>query len=133
MIALQDELAQRIVGLLVSRLTQTELARAQRKAPASLGAYDLFLRGRSVLASVDTSPVGEYGVRLLAARRTLDDAVQLDPGYAPALTALSGYLQPRVARRQRRAGARRRIPESLRQRPAAIPCRTSDCGRPHAC
>ena len=88
-IALQDELAQRIVGLLVSRLTQTELARAQRKAPASLGAYDLFLRGRSVLASVDTSPVGEYGGRLLAARRTLDDAVQLDPGYAPALTALS--------------------------------------------
>jgi len=88
-IALQDELAQRIVGLLVSRLTQTELARAQRKAPASLGAYDLFLRGRAVLGSVDTSPVGEYGGRLLAARRTLDDAVQLDPGYAPALTALS--------------------------------------------
>ena len=88
-IALQDELAQRIVGLLVSRLTQTELARAQRKAPASLGAYDLFLRGRAVLASVDTSPVGDYGSRLLGARRALEDAVQLDPGYAPALTALS--------------------------------------------
>jgi TolB-like protein len=88
-VSLQDELAQRIVGLLVSRITQTELARAQRKAPASLGAYDMFLRGRALLASVDTSPVGEYGRRLLAARRALDDAVRLDPGYAPALTALS--------------------------------------------
>lgn len=87
--ALQDELAQRIVGLLVSRLTQAELARAQRKAPVSLDAYDQFLRGRALLASVDTSPVGEYGGRLLAARRALKDAVQLDPDYAPALTALS--------------------------------------------
>jgi TolB-like protein/DNA-binding winged helix-turn-helix (wHTH) protein len=88
-IALQDELARRIVSVLLSRITQAELERAQRKGPRTLGAYDLFLRGRALLATVDTSPIGEYGQRLLRARHTLEEAVRLDPGYAPALTALS--------------------------------------------
>lgn len=88
-IALQDELARQIVTVLLSRITQTELERAQRKGPRTLGAYDLFLRGRAQLATVETSPIGEWGQRLLRARRTLEEAVRLDPAYAPALTALS--------------------------------------------
>ena len=88
-IALQDDLARRIVTVLLSRITQAELERAQRKGPRTLGAYDLFLRGRAMLATVDTSPIGDYGHRLIGARRALEEAVRLDPGYAPALAALS--------------------------------------------
>ncbi|QOZ26292.1 winged helix-turn-helix domain-containing protein [Bradyrhizobium sp. CCBAU 51753] len=89
-VALQDDLARRIVGVLLSRITQVELERAERKGPRSLGAYDFFLRGRALLASVDSSPTAaEYGRRVLSARRALNEAVRLDPGYAPTLTALS--------------------------------------------
>jgi TolB-like protein/DNA-binding winged helix-turn-helix (wHTH) protein len=87
--ALQDELAQRVVAVLVARVTQSELERASRLPASSLGAYDLFLRGRALLAMVDASAEGQYGRRVYEARQTLQQAVDADPQYAPALAALS--------------------------------------------
>jgi len=87
--AVQDELAQKIVVTLAAHITRAELDRALRKAPETLLAYDHYLRGIAALALVDASPVGQYGERLLEARRHLARAVAADPRYAPALTALS--------------------------------------------
>ncbi len=87
--ALQDELARRIVELLVSKVTQAELERANLRPANSLGAYELFLHGRALLNAVDVSAEGRYAGRLAEARRVLQQAVNADGNYAPALAALS--------------------------------------------
>jgi TolB-like protein len=85
----QGELAERIATMLSSKITQAELERARQKPPASLGAYDLFLRGRAALSRAETSAPALYGDELIRARDWLEQAVSLDENYGPALAALS--------------------------------------------
>lgn len=87
--ALQDEVAQHIASALIGRIEQRELERARQKPPETLAAYDLYLHGKHLLAGVDSAGRGEYGARVLAARGPLQAAVDIDPRYAPALTALA--------------------------------------------
>jgi len=80
--ALQDEIVQRIVTTLKLQLTLWEKGVLVRKSTDNLEAYDYYLRG------------SEYYWRLTKegntqARQMLERAIELDPKYAAAYTALS--------------------------------------------
>ena len=84
--ALQDEITQRIVGSLVSHVTRSELARALRKPPDNLAAYDHYLRGAAVLEGL--AP-GQRAEGIPEARRLFNLAIAADPGYARPLVGLA--------------------------------------------
>jgi TolB-like protein len=83
---LQDELTQKIVGTLVVHLKQSELARSRRKAPGNLAAYDYYLRGNALLKN---RAGAERGRMVAEARSLLQQAVDADPSYAPAVQGLA--------------------------------------------
>lgn len=87
---LQDELTQKIVGTLLVHLRQSELVRSLRKAPENLAAYDYYLRGNALLKNRGGA---DRGRMVAEARRLLEQAVDADPGYAPAIQGLAeAYL-----------------------------------------
>jgi len=76
--SLQDELAQQVVNAIAGSygaLSRSELADARRKAPASLDSYDCVLRTYEYVHIHDAETH-------LEARDCLEQAVELDPGYA---------------------------------------------------
>ncbi len=79
--AVQDEITRNVAGALAVRLTRLEAERAAAKAPGNLAAYDLVLRGRAQ-AAANTEEANR------AARDLFEQAVQLDPSYAPAYVGL---------------------------------------------
>ncbi len=83
--AVQDEIAERISGLLVSHVARAERERAKRKPPASLVAYDYYLR------AMDQSRIW-HKADFAEAERMLRQCLALEPNFAPALAALSGHL-----------------------------------------
>jgi len=74
---LQDQITDRIVGVVEPSLRQSEIERSRRKRPDSLGAYDLYLRALAHVALLHPKEVE-------AARPLLEQALKLDPGYAAA-------------------------------------------------
>ena len=84
----QEELSQRITGVLVANIDREALGRAKRRPPASLDAYDLCLQGR------DFHDQGSQA-GTLAAREMFDRAIAADPDYAPAY-ALNAFAVQRV-------------------------------------
>jgi TolB-like protein/Tfp pilus assembly protein PilF len=74
---LQDRITESVVGALQPALRRAEIARARRKLPASLDAYDCLLR--AVPAVIANTPT-EAG----AAIKLLNEALRLDPEYAYA-------------------------------------------------
>jgi TolB-like protein len=84
----QEELSQRIAGVLVANIDREALGRAKRRPPASLDAYDLCMRGRDFL-----DQGSEAGT--LAAREMFDRAIAADPDYAPAY-ALNAFAVQRA-------------------------------------
>jgi adenylate cyclase len=79
--AVQDDITRRIAGMLATRLTSLELAKAATKPPNNLEAYDLVLRGRELYARVNRSANSQ-------ARALFQRAIELDAGYAPAYVGL---------------------------------------------
>jgi TolB-like protein/class 3 adenylate cyclase/cytochrome c-type biogenesis protein CcmH/NrfG len=78
---MQDEITQRIVGVLAVRLTRAEQERVSKKATENLEAYDLVLHGRTQLASA--------GRRAnVDARQMFQRAIELDANYADAYVEL---------------------------------------------
>jgi TolB-like protein len=74
---LQDSLIERIVGVVEPSIRRAEIERARRKRPASLDAYELYLRAiPHVLAN--TKEDGEKAINLL------DRALEIDPDFLPA-------------------------------------------------
>jgi adenylate cyclase len=73
----QEELANRVAGLLDSQVRQDGLRRARRRPVASLDAYDLYLQGRDLHGRTTAADT-------LAAREILDRAIAMDPDYASA-------------------------------------------------
>jgi adenylate cyclase len=75
----QDEIVRRIVATIVGNVDRAHTARALRKEPAVLTAYELVLRGRARLAKSTREDV-------LAAREIFERAVADHPGY------VAGYV-----------------------------------------
>ena len=79
--AVQDQVVKTIAATLVGRMHAAATERAQRKAPASLAAYELLLRG-------DALPLYRPGASE-EARKLFEQAIALDPGYAKAYALLA--------------------------------------------
>jgi hypothetical protein len=74
---LQDELTEQLIGVLEPSLRRVEIARAVRKPPSRLDAYDLYLRAVPLVLSNKVGGTDE-------ALRLLLEAIELDPGLLPA-------------------------------------------------
>lgn len=71
---LQDEITDAVVSAIGTKIQHAEIARATRKRPNDLTAYDLYLRARAALNAVDID----------AASNLLDQAIERAPDYAKA-------------------------------------------------
>jgi adenylate cyclase len=71
---LQDEITDAVVSAIGTKIQLAEIARAARKRPNDLTAYDLYLRARAALNAVDID----------AACNLLDQAIERAPDYAKA-------------------------------------------------
>ena len=115
--AVQDEVVRTIVGTLVGRVQARDAARARRKPPSSLAAYECVLKGNALPWA---EPEG-----FAEATRLFEQAIALDPEYglAHALLAAMRYGQwyddpvgrRRSAGRGVRAGYARRRTRSGRE------------------
>jgi adenylate cyclase len=74
----QDQIVANLVGIIEPKLRDTEIARARRKRPDSLDAFDLFLRALPKAAAMSAQSLAE-------AIELLDRAIGLSPSYAQAL------------------------------------------------
>ncbi|MDX8464613.1 hypothetical protein RFM26_02800 [Mesorhizobium sp. VK23B] len=81
----QDRVVRTIVSTLAGRMNSARTEVARRKPPASLAAYDCFLRG-------DALPMGTPEVEA-ESRLLFEKAIELDPGYARAYALLSSALE----------------------------------------
>jgi len=79
----QDEVRQKIIKTLSVALTEEEKSRERRRYTSNFEAYDYFLRGQSSL--VKRSGVSDYR----QAKDLLEKAVELDPDFARAWSALA--------------------------------------------
>jgi len=79
---LQDQITERVVGIVEPSLRQSEIERSRRKHPENLDAYDLYLRALPHMASVMPADA-----RIAAG--FLEDALKSDPNYAAAHALLA--------------------------------------------
>ena len=79
---LQDQITDKVVGIVEPSLQRSEIERARRKRPENLDAYDLYLRAVPHMATVMPADA-----RIAAG--LLEDALKLDPNYAAAHALLA--------------------------------------------
>ena len=79
---LQDQITEKVVGIVEPSLQRSEIERARRKHPENLDAYDLYLRAVPHMAN--SMPADAR-----TAAGFLEDALKLDPNYAAAHAALA--------------------------------------------
>jgi serine/threonine-protein kinase len=85
--AIQSEIAEQIVYQLKSKLSSQEKAAIEQKPTADLAAYDLYIRAKILTESaLFSTPLAEG---LFEAVRLLDQAIQLDPGFARAYVQIA--------------------------------------------
>lgn len=87
--AARDRLARRIATTFMAHLSQAEIERVLRRPSSPPAAYDLYLRGKAEIARANEGQRDERRVHLTQARAFLDRSIEIEPGYAAALTALS--------------------------------------------
>jgi adenylate cyclase len=80
--AVQDEIAESILRSIRPELYRTERERAARREPTEFGAYDLVMRA-------DWHAVKGTPQDAAKARSLCEEAIELDPSYAPAWTLLA--------------------------------------------
>jgi TolB-like protein/class 3 adenylate cyclase len=73
----QDQITERVVGVVEPSLRKSEIERSRRKRPEHLDAYDLYLRASSLLTSLSL-------VNAPTAAELLREALKLDPNYPAA-------------------------------------------------
>ncbi len=81
---LQDRITESVVGAIEPKLVLAEIDRAKRKRPEKLDAYDYYPRALPHVHSSTKESISE-GLRLL------DEALAIDPDYAPA-SALAAWF-----------------------------------------
>ena len=74
---LQDQITDRVVGIVEPSLQRSEIERSRRKRPESLGAYDLYMRSLPHIAA-------QMPDEARKAQPLLESALELDPDYAAA-------------------------------------------------
>jgi TolB-like protein/class 3 adenylate cyclase/Flp pilus assembly protein TadD len=79
---LQDQITEKVVGIVEPSLQRSEIERSRRKPPENLDAYDLYLRAVPHMASI-------MPVDARVAAGFLQDALKLDPNYAAAHSLLA--------------------------------------------
>lgn len=85
---LQDQVTVNVVGAIEPKLRMAEIDRSRRKRPENLQAYDLLLQALPHLYTFRPE-ANAIAIKLL------DQAVELDPGYALALANLAWCLEQR--------------------------------------
>ncbi len=88
---LQDQITEKVVGVVEPSLRQSEIERSRRKRPESLDAYDLYLRALPHFASAMPEDA-KIGMEFL------EEALTLDPNYATAHAFMAWGMEIRVAR-----------------------------------
>jgi TolB-like protein/class 3 adenylate cyclase len=89
--ALQDRITESVVGALEPTLRRAEIERARRKPADNLDAYDLYLRALPLVQAFRPE-------ENRAALALLTRAIELDPGYGPALGCAAWCYQQRINR-----------------------------------
>ncbi len=79
---LQDQVAASVIGAIEPNLRAAEIERARRKPPESQQAYDLMLRALPHLHGLGRHDMTQ-------ATRILQNAIEIDPSYPPALAHLA--------------------------------------------
>jgi adenylate cyclase len=87
---LQDRITREVAGALAIRVTEFEQQRVSTKPTASFDAYDCLLRARPALQRPTRAGVVE-------ARALLRRAIELDPGYAAAHSALGDTFHAAIS------------------------------------
>ena len=85
---LQDTVASSVAGVIEPALQGAEISRSAKRPTNDLTAYDLYLRA---LTPIQSGEVGRESY--VEALDLLNEAIQRDPRYAPAL-ALAGSCRP---------------------------------------
>jgi TolB-like protein/Flp pilus assembly protein TadD len=86
--ALQDRFSESVVATIEPRLQLAEIERLKHKPAGDLNAYDLLLRAQQSIYDWTADSVE-------AAMRSLDQALVLDPNYAPALATMANCYATR--------------------------------------
>ena len=86
---LQDRIAEQVVATIAPQVRERELARALRKPPGSLNAYDLVLRALDEVRRLDRESL-ERG------RGLLEQAIASDPGFGLAHSYLGWFYSWRI-------------------------------------
>ena len=79
---LQDQITEKVVGIVEPSVRHSEIERSRRKRPENLDAYDLYLRALPHMTSVMPADAR-------VAAGFLEDALKLDPNYAAAHAILA--------------------------------------------
>ncbi len=85
---LQDQVAASVVGAIAPSVSQAEMERAKRKPTSSLDAYDYYLRAQAAHLQY-TKDGTDQAIGLY------EQAIALDPQFAPAYGGLAGALNQR--------------------------------------
>jgi len=88
---LQDRLTDNVVGILEPQIRRAEVERARRARPDSLDAYDLYLQALPHVYAMRPAD-NALGLELL------NEAMRLDPGYAPARAFAAWCYEQRLLR-----------------------------------
>ena len=96
--AIQDEITQSIVGIVIAHLDKAEGERVSRKVPSSWTAYDLMMQGDQAFRVLEQSWDERH---LYEARRFFEEAQKADPGSARicaklAITYVRAHADPAV-------------------------------------
>ena len=88
---LQDRITESVVGAIEPSLRLAEIERSKRKPPSDIGAYDLYLQALPLIYALRPEPNKQ-------AMDLLNQAIELDPDYAPALAHLGWCYWERISR-----------------------------------
>jgi adenylate cyclase len=87
--AVQDEITGSVVGAIEPELRRVEQQRAARKGPENMDAWDHYMRGMWRFAQFSPEDNAK-------AERLMRQAIELDPGFAPAYSGVSRLFTQRV-------------------------------------
>lgn len=88
----QDRLVAGVVGVFEPQIRRAEIERARRKRPESLDAYDLYLKALALMRGVREKRPSDFSEAITI----LDQAITLDPGFAPGLALCAAAHESRL-------------------------------------